>query len=493
MRVCISYYIPTCQLNKGEIFAMNKRPEAACPPAPEWRKGRSITQCLQVFKRLLQQTQMKLAIEKTELCFYDRLFTPAVILWCMIFQRLNHDHTLQAAVSDLHSGGADRLASKKGMPPSKRIRSLATAAFSKARTRIPLALFSAVLGAQAQDVWSEFQDGRWHGLRVLLLDGSQISLRPHPDIIKHFASSSNQNGQLYWVLMRVVVTFCLHTGMAVASAADSTVVSEQALARRQILKDMAGRLYLGDRNFGVFQMVQCVLEANAHCLFRMSESRAERVAGGSALLHRPGDHIVSWSPSRDDLRHEGCRQEAISGRLIVAQYVRPGFRPQWIYLFTTLLDASVYPAQKLVELYGTRWQVELDIRYLKTQMDLHQLDCKTRDMAEKEWLSGLMAYNLVRVVMATAATAKGLKPSQLSFSAARGLLVRWLLTTSSQTNLPRFWIKLLKCVACARLPSRRKPRPPEPRAKRHKRETFPPLKGVRSSAREKIRINNMKS
>jgi hypothetical protein len=411
----------------------------------------------------------------------------------MIFQRLNDDHTLQAAVCDLHSGGADRLASKRGKPPSKLIRSLATAAFSKARKRLRPALLSAVLRAQAKNVWSEFRDGRWHGLRVLLLDGSQISLRPYPDIRKHLASSSNQNGQLYWVLMRVVATFCLHTGMVVASAADSTAVSEQALARRQILIDMAGCLYLGDRNFGVFQMVQCMLEANAHCLFRMSGPRAEKVVGSAGLLNRPGDYSVSWSPSRYDLKVEGCRREAIIGRLIVAQYVRPGFRPQWIYLFTTLLDSSAYPAEKLVELYGARWQVELDIRYLKTQMGLHQMDCKTRDMAEKEWLSGLMAYNLVRVVMATAATAKGLKPSQLSFSAARRILVRWLLSTSSKASLSCLWKKLLKRVARARLPSRKKPRPPEPRAKRHKRETFPPLRGSRSVARENIRINNMKS
>jgi hypothetical protein len=281
--------------------------------------------------------------------------------------------------------------------------------------------------------------------------------------------------------------------MVVASAADSTVVSEQALARRQILKDMAGSLYLGDRNFGVFQMVQCVLQAHAHCLFRMSGPRAERIAGSSGLLRRPGDYSVSWHPSRFDLKVEGCQKEAISGRLIVAQYVCPGFRPQWIYLFTTLLDASAYPSPKLVELYGTRWHVELNIRYLKTQMGLHQLDCKTRDMAEKEWLSGLMAYNLVRVVMAAAATAKGIKHSQLSFSAARRLLVRWLLTASSKTNLPPLWRKLLKSVARARLPSRKYPRPPEPRAKRHKGETFPPLRGVRSVARETIRVNNMKS
>lgn len=471
---------------------MNDRPESACSPAPGRQQGSSIVQCLHVFKHLLQQTQMKLEIEKAGLCFYDRLFTPSVTLWCMIFQRLNHDHTLQAAVCDLHAGGADRLVSKKGRPPSKLIRSLATAAFSKARKRSPLALFSAVLLAQAKDVWSELQDGRWHGLRVLLLDGSQISLRPHPGISGHFASYSNQNGQGYWVPMRVVATFCLHTGMAVASAVGSTVVSEQALARRQILKDLAGCLYLGDRNFGVFQMVQCVLQANAHCLFRMTATRAGRVAGSSGLL-RPGDYSVSWHPSRDDLKVDGCQVEAISGRLIVAQYARPGFRPQWIYLFTTLLDASAYPAEKLFELYGERWHVELDLRYLKTQMDLNQLDCKTKDMAEKEWLAGLMAYNLVRVVMAAAAKAKGLKPSLLSFSAARRFLVLWLLSTSPCAGLKGSWAKLLKSIVRARLPPRKKPRPPEPRAKRHKGETFPPLRGNRSVARENVRINNMKS
>lgn len=324
---------------------MHNRPKATCPPSLESQKESSVVQCLQVFKRLLGQTQLKLAIEKTELCFYDRIFTPTITLWYMIFQRLTHDHTLQAAVSDLHAGGADRLSNKKEKPPSKRIKSLATTAFSNARKRIPLNLFSDALGAQAQDVWSEIHEGRWHGLRVLLLDGTQISLRPYPDIIMNFATSSNQNGQIYWVLMRVVATFCLHTGMVVASAAGSTVVPEQTLACRQILKGIAGCLYLGDRNFGVFQMVQCVLTANTHCLFRMSEPRAKKVAGSSARLDRPGDYPVSWSPSRDDLKHDGCWHHDINGRLIVAQYVCPGFRPQWIYLFTTLLDASIYTDQ----------------------------------------------------------------------------------------------------------------------------------------------------
>jgi hypothetical protein len=439
-----------------------------------------------VFKRLLRQVRLRQAVGDAGLRFYERLFSPAIALWCMVFQRLNHDHTLQAAVCNLRAGGADLLAEQGGKPPSERIRSTATAAFSKARSRLPLPLFPAVLEAQARDVWKVFGDGLWRGMRLLLMDGTQVSLRPFPGVAGGLAASSNQNGELYWVLMRAVATFCVHTGLAVASAAGPTTVSEQALACGQLLADAAGCLYLGDRNFGVFRMVRCVLAAQAHCLFRLSEPRARKIAGSEGMLRRRGDHAVSWSPSQKDLRHEGCGREAVAGRLIVAQYARPGFRPQWLYLFTTLSDATAHPADELVELYGVRWRVELDLRFLKDQMDLHHLECKTADMAEKEWMAGLMAYNLVRAVMAAAARAKGQEPARMSFSAARRFLTEWILSARSWTQVHRIWRDVMECVAAAGLPSRRKPRPPEPRAKRHKRETFPPLRGSRSAAREAV-------
>jgi putative transposase len=457
------------------------------PSKPAPPKEFPLRRCLQAFKRLLRQTHLKLAIEKADLCFYDRIFTPAVTLWYMIFQRLNPDHTLQAAVTDIHLGGADRFTPRNQTPLSERIKSMATTAFSKARRRLPLALFSSVLTAQAQDIWEEARDCQWLGLRVLLLDGSQISLRPYPEILKRFAPSANQNGKAYWVLMRVVATFCLHTGVVVASAAGATSVSEQALACQQILQGMAGCLYLGDRNFGIFRVVQCVLKSKAHCLFRMTEPRAGKLVGAKHRLRRCGDYIINWIPSKDDLRQPDCCQQALSGRLIVAQYKRPGFHTRWIYLFTTLMDAELYSAQQLLDLYATRWHIELDLRYLKTQMNLHQLECKSADMAEKEWLAGLMAYNLVRALMMTAALSKGLQTTMLSFSATRRLLVRWLLGVDAWVNRSKSWEKLLELVAKVRQPTRPKPRPPEPRAKRHKRETFPPLRGSRAIARKHLK------
>lgn len=464
-----------------------ERRNTPLPPHPALPKNFSLRLCLQAFKRLLRQTQLKLAIEKADLCFYDRIFTPVVTLWYMVFQHLSPDHTLQAAVIDLHAGGADRLSPRNPIPLSKRIVSMATTAFSKARGRLPLALFPAVLAAQAQDIWKEARDCQWLGLRVLLLDGSQISLRPHPGIIKRFEPSANQNGKAYWVLMRVVATFCLHTGIVVASAAGAASVSEQDLACQQILKGLEGCLYLGDRNFGIFWVVQCVLKANAQCLFRLTKTRAGKLAGSTRRIRRCGDYPISWIPSQDDLRRPECCRHTLSGRLIVAQYKRPGFRIQWIYLFTTLTDANIYSAHQLLDLYATRWQIELDLRYLKTQMNLDQLECKSADMAEKEWMAGLMAYNLVRALMMTAALSKGLQPTLLSFSATRRLLVRWLLGVNTWASLSKSWERLLELVANIRQPARAKPRPPEPRAKRHKRETFPPLRGSRAIARKNLK------
>jgi putative transposase len=287
--------------------------------------------------------------------------------------------------------------------------------------------------------------------------------------------------------MRVVATFCLHSGIVVASTVGPASVSEQALACQQILQGLAGCLYLGDRNFGIFWVVQSVLQAQGQCLFRLTQSRARTLVGSASHLRRGGDYALRWRPSHRDLRRPGCRPQALSGRLIVAQYQRPGFRSQWIYLFTTLTDATTYSAQQLLELYATRWQIELDLRYLKTQMNLNQLECKSADMAEKEWLAGAMAYNLIRALMLAAALSKGLPLTGLSFSATRRLLVRWLQGAHTRDSLSLSFEQLLNWVAQIRQPARATPRPSEPRAKRHKRETFPPLRGSRLLARKNLK------
>ena len=99
---------------------------------------------------------------------------------------------------------------------------------------------------------------------------------------------------------------------------------------------------------------------------------------------------------------------------------------------TTLLDAEVYPASELAKAYGLRWQIEVNLKHLKTTMGLDVLSCKTYEGVLKELIVFSLVYNLVRVVMLEASRRQGVEPDRISFVDA----LRWLTTARPGDPLP---------------------------------------------------------
>jgi len=449
----------------------------------------SSDQLLTMFRRLLSPALLTPCSPKGSKRFYDRLFSPLVVVWYLIFQRLGADPTLQAVITDLHAGGANAL-SRPGRPPlSKRIVSWATTAYSNARKRLPLQVLSDALAAQGRQILGSVQGSKWHGLRPQLLDGTTVRLRPLGDIPKHFPPpglKKKTTPRRYWCFARVVVGFCVASALAVGCAMGAISVSEQLLACHLILEGGSAILWIGDRNFGVFRIVQATRHAGASVLVRLTYSRARKLAAQALRSGRV--YSVQWSPSRADQQQPDCSSEPVQGRLIVLTVCRKGFRAQLLCLFTDLLDEQKYPVDQLIELYGVRWHVELNLRYLKEQMGMAQLSCKSADMAQKEWYAGLLAYNLIRAVMLCAAVEAQVGALDLSFSGARRQLEQWLNNYGmKRLRSSESWKKLLRGVAACRRPKRKKLRPTEPRAKRPLREQFPPLWGPRAAARRNLK------
>lgn len=391
---------------------------------------------------------------------------------------------------------------------------------------------------QGRQILGLAQGLEWKGLWIRLFDGSTVRLRPHKGIVDTFPPQRNQHTTglspqrqrqrqrrqrqrrqqhqqrqrqrqkcrrakaprrsspsarkakatrkpphpAYWCLMRVVVAFCARTGAVLGSAMGALSVSEQTLAVQLLWLASARELFVGDRNFGIFRIVQVAHQVKAHVLVRLTQVRARKLVQGALRAGR--EYAVAWAPSRHDQQEPKCASDPVAGRLLVERLHRSGFRPELLCLFTTLQDAQEYPAADLVQLYGVRWQVELNLRYVKSQMDLAQLESKTAEMAQKEWLAGLMAYNLIRAVMLVAALEHQREPLELSFSGARRRLEQFLQRWAERrAGRQRAWKKLLAGVARCRLPKRRKPRPNEPRAVRRVPATFPSLWGSRAKAR----------
>jgi hypothetical protein len=105
-------------------------------------------QLLLFFVRLLPHRALCKLPALRDKGFYDRLFSPLVTLWYLLFQRLNPDHSLEAALSDARTGGGNRINKKL----SRQLVSGSTASYSDARQRLPWEFLAQALALQGHKI-----------------------------------------------------------------------------------------------------------------------------------------------------------------------------------------------------------------------------------------------------------------------------------------------------------------------------------------------------
>ena len=137
-------------------------------------------------------------------------------------------------------------------------------------------------------------------------------------------------------------------------------------------------------------------------------------------------------------------------------------------------------------LYRSRWNVELDIRNIKTTMSMETLRCKTPEMAMKELWVYLLAYNLIRLLMAQAALLADQIPRQLSFKHTVQVWNAWQQRCGDTADAVAI-NALLNLIAEQRVGLR--PGRIEPRAIKRRPKPFPLLTKPRRAARKEVREN----
>ena len=98
------------------------------------------------------------------------------------------------------------------------------------------------------------------------------------------------------------------------------------------------------------------------------------------------DHIVRWPKPFIRWMDKASRKalpEFLEVRECCISIQQPGFRSKTIVVVTTLLDAVEFTKEDIAELYFRRWNVELDLRSLKTVMQMDMLRCKTTEACAK--------------------------------------------------------------------------------------------------------------
>lgn len=393
----------------------------------------------------------------------DTVYTPHIVVWLFIFQRLHANASLARAVAEFLTQ----------FPPAGARPSANTGAYSQARARLDTTLARTVADHVTTTLLQPTTPDE-PAPRAFILDGTTLQLTHTPELCAAFPPASNQHGASHWPILHLLVAHELNTGLALrpefGPMYGPNAQSELSLARRIIPRLPPDALILADRNFGVFAVAHAAQSSGRGVLVRLTEARF-RSLRKSARLEEPGRWELAWHPTPQERKSHGLGADAeVTGWLHEVR-VNPALT---LWLFATCADSG----HTLAALYRRRLDVETDIRNVKQTLAMDRLTGQGSAMVEKELVLGVLAYNLVNQVRRLAAARAGVAPRRLGFAGVWSLvqaLLGALAGGSSDEDWEDRFERLLGWAAQRKLPRRATSRT-HPRTIIPKRSRYPKRK-----------------
>ena len=362
-----------------------------------------------------------------------------------------------------------------------------TGDYCKARASLPVKALEELAGEVATQAEREASgEWFWKGRSVKLVDGTTFTM---PDTAENQAAYPQQKGQRPgqgFPIARVCAVLSLATGCVTALALSryqGKQTGETALLRQLFETLNPGDVLVGDRYYCSFMMMALLLTRRVDVCARMHQRRHVDFRRGKRLGKY--DHLIEWQrPQRPEWMDEETYRtipETLTLREIRFWIIEPGRRTEVLTIATTLLDPEAYSKEDIAELYGYRWHSELDLRSIKTMLNLNHVRCKTPAMVHRELWTTLLGYNLIRATAAAAAVLYGLPAREISFTGTcQMVLSSWQtlpVTPLTEDALHDYSVCLLSRIAQCLVG--RRPGRIEPRVLKRRRHGYPLMKESR--------------
>jgi len=404
----------------------------------------------------------------------ERQYPPTETLSLFLSQVMSSDRSCQNIVNQT---AVDRVIG--GLPQV----STHTGGYCRARKRLPMTMIKNLtqqLGALIDE--PSPTDWRWNGRRVCLIDGTTVTMPDTEDNQTHFPKHRGQKAGLGFPICRIVGVTSLSTGALLNAAIgrfNGKGSSEQTLLRQLVSTFKQGDIVMGDAFFPTWFFILDMQSKGIDILMEQLGARKKMTdfRKGERLGSR--DHLISLSKPKYKPDWMSQQDYDAAPECLTIREFKAGGKT----MVTTMTCPKAAPKSKLKTLYKSRWDVELDLRSIKETLGMNILSCKSAAMAEKEIWVYLLAYNLIRLMMAQSALLADTSPRQLSF---KHCLQIWL-CASLKVDLctPEQLLSLLTLIAQQRVAKR--PGRIEPRAVKRRPKPYPLLMLPRAEARENVR------
>jgi hypothetical protein len=280
-----------------------------------------------------------------------------------------------------------------------------TAGYATARKNLDVSIIEAAYRYSTD--FGKLDNECWYGMQTCITDGTYLQLQDTDDIKSQYAV---KNGESSYPQALLQVMIRQGTGQISRFAIASRQESELSVVIPMIKDLEKDCLLLADDLYNTYYHFCLILSMQCHMIVPGKRDRNYKV------IHtiNDNDQIVEVSktcrPGYIGEDEWASIPETILLRRITYTYpTKNGV--ETAVLFTTILDENIKTSD-IITKYTMRWDIEISIREIKTLMDINVLRSKSRDMMLKDLIIALIAYNMVRKLIAKAAGAAGFSPQE---------------------------------------------------------------------------------
>lgn len=337
----------------------------------------------------------------------QRSFGHLPVFWAWLAQILEANASCQKAVGHIQSW-----AMTCGLP----VPSSDTSSYCKARVRMSLDFLKQIHLRICQHLSSRVASrDQWQNFKLKALDGSSVQLLDTQENQEIYPQPSSQKQGCGMPQMGIVGLLNLgHGGWEHVETCPQS--RHETIAAIGLIDHLSENdLLLGDRAFGSYELICRCREKQAHILMRLHGARDRALDWRKGKKLSKYERLVTWKrpcqPRGSDMSKEAwdALPKTLEVRLIRLSYQNRAGEKGQLTLVTSLTDHRLHDGIELADLYARRWDIELKLRDLKTTLNMELFAVKTPEMAHKTLWMSLIAFNLIRFLMQSAA-AKAEKP-----------------------------------------------------------------------------------
>ena len=221
----------------------------------------------------------------------DRIYTVRRTFFAFLYQVLNPDCPCREIVRQIQA--------LFGLQESTPVDG-GTGAYCQARKRLPLENLQRLRVAAV--AVAERTAQLWHGLRVLLIDGTTTSLPDTPKNQRAYPQPGGQKPGCGFPLLKLVGLFSLGSGVLLDYAKGNKHHHELRLLQPLLDQFKPGDLAVADRGFSSYVLLALFSLRRVACLFRLHQARPADLRRGKRLGKTTG-----WSSGTSrSKRPAGC-------------------------------------------------------------------------------------------------------------------------------------------------------------------------------------------